>query len=306
VRGVGGEKLIYKRCAVINLIGGMYLQTNVKVGDIMTRDVAYVTIPGDREQVLEILREKQISGVPVVKDGKLVGIITRSDLLRNPSENQIAMLMTRNPISVTPDATLENAAMLMVEHNIQRLPVVEDGKLVGIITVRDIINAIAELDIMEDVNKYLASRVVAVWSETPLPVVGMIMELADVKACPVLTSELELAGVVRDKDLIMYSVVEDSLHHSDMSSASDEDEWTWESMRDTLKLYYSVSRIKLQDIPVKDAMKETPTVSLNGAYVSEVARLMRRKDIEQVPVVTASNRLYGMVCDKDLIKCLID
>ncbi len=169
MRGVGGEKLIYKRCAVINLIGGMYLQTNVKVGDIMTRDVAYVTIPGDREQVLEILREKQISGVPVVKDGKLVGIITRSDLLRNPSENQIAMLMTRNPISVTPDATIENAAMLMVEHNIQRLPVVEDGKLVGIITVRDIINAIAELDIMEEVNKYLASRVVAVWSETPLP-----------------------------------------------------------------------------------------------------------------------------------------
>lgn len=278
---------------------------NIKVKNVMTKEVAYATVPGSRHEVLQILKTKHISGVPVVKDGKVVGIVTRTDLLKNPTEEQLAILMTRNPITISPDATIETAARLMSVHGVRRLPVVENGVLVGIITATDLLGIIAENGFDESIKPYVAPSVVSVWDETPLPVVGMIMELADVKASPVLNSELELVGIVTDKDLIAASVVEDSLHQSDISAGSDEDAWTWESMRDTLKLYYSISRIKLPDRPVKEAMRDAPAVGINGSVVSEVARLMRRNGLEQLPVITAENRLKGIVRDSDVIRCLI-
>ncbi|MHC1593344.1 MAG: CBS domain-containing protein [Methermicoccaceae archaeon] len=279
---------------------------NTKIKDVMTREVAHATVPGSRHEVLQILKSQHVSSVPVVKDGKLVGIVTRSDLLKNPTEEQLAILMTRNPITATPETSVKSVARLMNGHKIRRLPVVRDGKLVGIVTVTDLLGVIADNGFDEGIAPYVARSVMSVWSETPLPVVGMIMELADAKAMPVLDHELELVGIVTDKDLISASVVEDTLQQADISAGSDEDAWTWESMRDTLKLYYSISRIKLPDKPVKEAMREgTPAVGINGSTVSEVAKLMRRNLLEQLPVITGENRLKGIVRDRDLIRCLI-
>ena len=155
---------------------------SIKVEEIMVREVAYAELPGTRDEVLEILKNRHISGVPIVKDGKLVGIVTRTDLLKNPEEEQIALIMTRNPITITPNRSIVEASMLILENNIRRLPVVENHVLTGIITIADIVETIAKLNITTPISKYIGDSVVAVWSETPLPVVGAIMELADVKA----------------------------------------------------------------------------------------------------------------------------
>ena len=68
------------------------------VKDCMQSDVIYVSVPGTREDVLLTMAEKQVNGVPVVKKGSrtLVGIVTRTDLLRKADENQLAMLMVRD------------------------------------------------------------------------------------------------------------------------------------------------------------------------------------------------------------------
>ena len=57
---------------------------NVTINDIMVREVAYAELPGGRDEVLEILKNKHISGIPVVRNGEVVGIVTRTDLLKNP------------------------------------------------------------------------------------------------------------------------------------------------------------------------------------------------------------------------------
>jgi len=77
--------------------------------------------------VLKILKRTGISGVPVIKNKKLVGIITRKDLLRKPEETQLGLLMTPKPTTTTPDTDLREAAELLVKHKIRRLPVVESG-----------------------------------------------------------------------------------------------------------------------------------------------------------------------------------
>ena len=59
----------------------------ILVRDVMVREVAYAEIPGNRDDVLKTLQDRKVSGLPVVKKGEVVGIITRSDLLRNREED---------------------------------------------------------------------------------------------------------------------------------------------------------------------------------------------------------------------------
>jgi CBS domain-containing protein len=280
---------------------------NIIVDDVMIREVASAELPGSRDEVLEILKTKHISGVPIVKNGELLGIVTRTDLLKNREEEQIALIMTRNPVTISPGKSIAEAARLILENNIRRLPVVENNKLSGILTIADIIGAMAKMNITTPISDYLVNHVVSVWSETPISVVGAIMELADVKAVPILDSNMALVGVASDKDLIGASIIEDRTEVSNMSSGSDDDAWTWESMRDTMSLYYSVSKIKLPGYPVKDIIKfkGEPETVVSSSQVSESAKKMRRKRLDQIPVITSSRNLLGLLRDKDLLKAII-
>ncbi len=281
------------------------MKKDIKVRDIMVEDVAYVTVPGTRDELMAICRSRYISGAPVVKDGRVVGIVTRQDLLKNPNEEQIALLMTRNPITIGPDASMNEAAKLMLSNKIRRLPVVMGDKLVGIISVADIVRAIADLDITEPISNYIGDDTVAVWDETPLPVVGRIMELAGVKAAPILNTELDLVGLITDRDLINAAVIEDRTMNSDLSLGSDEDKWSWEGMRDTMKLYYSISKISLPDRLVKEVMVKDPVTATRNSQVSECARVMSENKFDQLPVVSARGKLVGLLFDRNLLKVLV-
>ena len=280
---------------------------SITVDEVMVSEVASAALPGSRDEVLQILKTKHISGVPIVKDGELTGIVTRTDLLKHPEEEQIAMLMTRSPVTIPPDKSIVDAARVILEKKIRRLPVVDDHSLMGIITIADIVGAISRLNITSPISGYIGDNVVSVWSETPIVVVGAIMDLADVKAVPILDLNLDLLGVVSDKDLISASAIEDRTEMSSMSAGSDDDAWTWESLRDTMSLYYSVSKIKLPNSPVKEILKhkgETETAVLSS-QVSDCARKMKRNRIDQLPVISSERKLLGLLRDKDLLKAII-
>ncbi len=279
---------------------------SITVDEVMIREVASAALPGSRDEVLQILKTKHISGVPIVKDGELAGIVTRTDLLKHPEEEQIAMLMTRNPVTISPDKSIVDAARVILEKKIRRLPVVDDHSLMGIITIADIVGAIARSNISNPISEYIGDNVVSVWSETPIVVVGAIMELADVKAVPILDSNLDLLGVVSDKDLISASAIEDRTEMSSMSAGSDDDAWTWESLRDTMSLYYSVSKIKLPNSSVKEILKHKgePETAVLSSQVSDCARKMRRNRIDQLPVISSERKLLGLLRDKDLLRAI--
>jgi acetoin utilization protein AcuB len=126
----------------------------------MTREV--ITI-GPKEGVSlakHILEKKRIRHLPVVSNGKLIGIITDRDIRRAlPSHAgsldademsclfdrwQVQEVMTRPVVSVAPQASIEDAASLMLAHAISCLPVLEGGRLVGILTEGDILRALPE------------------------------------------------------------------------------------------------------------------------------------------------------------------
>ena len=270
----------------------------------MTSDVVHVEIPGNRDDVLKILKRTGISGVPVVKNKKIVGIITRKDLLRKPEETQLGLLMTPKPVSIGPDAEIRQAARLLVEHHIRRLPVVEDGHLLGLLSVSDLIHAIAHLKIKEEIKTKYTSNTFALWEETPLPVVGRIMEISGVDAIPILDNENKLQGIISERDLIRNSSIEDSVGVSDFSNGTDDDEWTWESIRDNHTISFGISKVQLPNRPVKLAMVKNVVAVPHNAEVSECALKMRRARVDQLPVINGDKQLVAMLYDRDLIKAL--
>lgn len=281
------------------------MPNSIKVSDIMITDVACATLPGSRDEVLEILKAKKVSGVPVLKDGKLVGIVSRSNLLKNPEEEQLALIMHRDPFTISPDASIVEAAALILEKEVRRLPVVKDDKLEGLISIADIMGALAELDLNQHVGQYMGDHSVSVWDCTPLKVVARIMELSDVSAVSVLNSELDLVGIISDRDIISASIIEDSVEVSNMSNGSDDDHWTWESMRDTMSIYYSVSRIKVPDIIAKNIMITNLVKASYISDVSECALKMKRNRIDQVPIVDANQKFLGLLKDSDILKAIV-
>ena len=278
---------------------------SIKVEDVMIKDVVCATVPGSRDDALKTLKSERISGVPVVKDKRLVGVVTRTDLLKHPEEEQLALIMTRNPITISPECDIADAAKVIHEGKIRRLPVVTDDTLIGLITVADIVGAIADMDLKDPIEEYVRSDLVAIWDGTPLPVVMDILRLSNMEASPVLNSNGELVGIITERDLLNVSEIEDYVEKSDMSAASDGDAWAWESMRDTMNRYYGVSRIKLPEVPVKEAMIKEVITAFRRSEISNCAKKMCRNRVDQIPIVTAHNKLSGLLLDKDLIRVLI-
>ena len=146
----------------------------LKGKDIMTKDV--ITVSPDTEILVatKILLEKHINGVPVLDDaGNLVGILCQSDLIvqqkkiptpslftllngfipltsqkkiekevQKIAATTVAQAMTRNPVVVHPDTTIEAVAALMVDSSYHTLPVMDEGKLIGIIGKEDVLRTL--------------------------------------------------------------------------------------------------------------------------------------------------------------------
>jgi len=275
------------------------------VQDYMTKDVVSVEIPSNRDDILKILKRTGISGIPVRERGKVVGVVTRKDLLRKSEETQVALLMSPKPVVVTPDTPLSDAAAVMVRHNYRRLPVVDDnGSLVGLLSVADLIAAIAQLRIKDEIRDYYLSSTFALWEETPLPLVGRIMEISDVEAVPIMDERGVVSGIISERDLIRNSHIEDSVEVSDFSNGTDDDEWSWESIRDMHTVSYGVSKVQLPERPVRTAMVKSVVTVPKNAGVSECALLMKRSRVDQLPVVNGDKRLIAMLFDRELIRVL--
>lgn len=145
----------------------------IKAKDIMTQGPITISSDTDITTAAKILLEQGINGIPVVDEGKLVGIICQSDLIAQqkglplPSvfnlldafiplksaksiEREVQKIaaikvsdaMTHNPITVGPETGIESVAELMVDKGFHTLPVVQDDKLVGIVGMADILKTI--------------------------------------------------------------------------------------------------------------------------------------------------------------------
>lgn len=136
------------------------METPLKVRDVMTPNPVTISPEESLMEALQMMRLRKIRRIPVVSGGKLVGLLTEGDLKRaEPSTlsdtqeqfaavmegTQVNRIMIQNLITTTPDAPVIDAARTLFKSKYGALPVLEDGKLVGILTDNDLIGALVKL-----------------------------------------------------------------------------------------------------------------------------------------------------------------
>ena len=117
----------------------------MKVRDIMTTDVATATPDTTLEDIATMMREEDTGAIPVLDGDELVGIITDRDIVirciaegKDPVETTVGDVLTEGLETIEPDADVQHAHSLMSRRQVRRLPVVDDGEFIGIISIGDI------------------------------------------------------------------------------------------------------------------------------------------------------------------------
>jgi CBS-domain-containing membrane protein len=197
----------------------------MNVSDIMTADV--LSVPPDESVVTaaQLMLQKRISGLPVIDNGgKLIGIVTEGDFLRRSetgtrrqrprwieffmgpgrladeyvrlSGRKVSDVMTHEVQTVAPDAPLEQIVRLMERHRIKRVPVVDNGKVVGIVTRANLLHAVAsfaqEIAPLSPEDSAIRERLLAALKDQPwAPVTAVHVTVRN--------GVVQLSGVITDE-----------------------------------------------------------------------------------------------------------
>ena len=278
----------------------------MKVEEVMSTDLIVGYVPGTVKSALNLLAKHNVSGMPILKKDtkKVVGVLTRTDIFKNADEEQLALIMSKEVHSVTNDQDIKDAAKLLLEKRIHGLPVVNKKKnLVGIISPKDILKVLSDKNERETEN-YFTNIVAPTYQDTPINIAMEIINITNENALPILNDELKLTGIVTDGDLFKLSHIHESVSQTNMGMGGDEDQWTWEGIRDIVRLHYSTSEVTLPQIPVKEIMITDVVKGFKNTTVSEIANSMLKHDISHIPIVDANDRLIGMISDIDLMACM--
>ncbi|MDK2781139.1 MAG: hypothetical protein PWR13_167 [Archaeoglobi archaeon] len=258
----------------------------MRVEEIMSKDFTVIKEDEYVTKVRKLMRERESRALPVVNEkGHLIGIITESDVLKVTSTKSNVTIdgFIREVPPIYPFSELTELAEAFVGTGEVELPVIkseEDPEVVGIVSVRDLFNAIEDRDVNKKVSEIMTEDVVACSPDDPISKVWNNIIEFGYTGFPVVKDGCVI-GIITRRDLLKYGNVR----------IGKEDE------RGS-RLSHSPKVEKAMTSPVQTISPDSP--------VKEALELMRKLDIGRLPVVDEKRRLLGIVDRYDIIKCYFE
>ncbi len=117
----------------------------MQLKNLMTREVEVIHPNATLQEAAEKMEALDVGPLPVCDGDRLVGMITDRDIAvravadgRDPGSTTVDDVMSRDPVTLTPDQSVDDAIQIVREHNVRRVPVVQDGRPVGIVSIGDL------------------------------------------------------------------------------------------------------------------------------------------------------------------------
>jgi CBS domain-containing protein len=278
---------------------GKIIMINGMVRNWMSSPVVTVSPETSLMEARKIVNERQIRALPIVKEDRLVGIITRRGLLRldlsllddaswsskvDMGEERVSDVMTANPITVSPQALIPKAARVMLENKITALPVIEDGKLIGILTNSDLLRFImAEYSGLKKkipVEHYMTDEVVTIDRETSLLEAHRLMGTKRIRSLPVVDGG-NVVGIVTRTDLM-------SSDPSRLASRNNQE-----------------LSLKVLTQPVEKVMSKTILTISPELPLTEAAREMLEHKVHSLLILDHEKKLAGIITESDLFLMVV-
>jgi CBS domain-containing protein len=299
--------------------------THLTVADVMTRDVAQVQPDTPVSNIVTLLIDRALRALPVIDaDRHVVGIITDGDLItRGPADlsvdlqralplteraaqvatltdepHRAADLMTPNPVTLRANTTLAQAAAVMADRHLKRLPVVDDqGQLVGMVSRSDLLKTVAEglrqrpaeplqlpVGAPATVGEMMLREVPTVHRDTPLAeTLDRLLE-TDKRRVVVVDDDNRVVGIITDGD-----VVERAARRARPGGLRAVLDWLGGGARP------AGLEVAARGRTAADVMT-SPVVTITAdTPIAEAIRLMMAHRIKRLPVVDANGRLVGLV-----------
>ena len=272
------------------------------VADIMTPAPIVAQVPGTRNDVINTMVRNKLTGLPVVRasDGKLMGIVSRRDIFKKFDETQLSLIMKKNIITISPYAPLPEAARIFAEKRIHRIPVVDENKLVGIITPTDILKEIRTMKTAMTAEDVINTTCVTAYEEDPISYAVAAMRVSDVAALCILDAKGDLSGILTDRDMF-----NDQVSDEEAAAKLGVSDTKLIGLRNVLPLFYTATSDYFNNTKaIKDYMVPKPLTVFRKTTLNEVARLMITNDFGQIPVRGTKDELCGMIYDVDVLRAV--
>ena len=275
-----------------------------KVKDYMSSPINVIERNEPIQMARNLMFKYSIGRLPVLDNGKLVGIVTKYDITnrlnqaapewrRRPIDKiPIQIVMTEKPITIFPDATMPQAAELLIENDISGLPVERDGEIVGMITTRDMVKYFSEQDIKATVGDLMSKNILNVHRHHTI---GHVLEEMNVQG-------VSRALVYEDNTTPVGIVTRSGLTFSEMMGPKDEMEtknikMTRKESAAGRKQYRYVKQMPF----VAEDIMTSPIFSLSPEIKAvEASKTLEEKHIIGMPVME-NNEVVGYFSADEII-----
>ena len=178
------------------------------ISDVMVKDVATMSINETVFSAAKNMFEKRISCIIVLDGDKVTGILTETDFLKRIAARkrefthiEIARLMTSPVISISPDTSVLQAGTIAEENHVKKLPVIDNGKLVGIITQTDLVRVLTYYGMWRDIEEIMTPDVVTIQAGATVVEAAEAMTNNNI-SCIVVLKDKEVTGVLTERDIL--------------------------------------------------------------------------------------------------------
>ncbi|MFB0561573.1 MAG: CBS domain-containing protein [Candidatus Lokiarchaeia archaeon] len=258
----------------------------MQVKDIMVKDLFFIDKDDMVSHAIDLMVKKRVSRLLVVDKGKLVGIITEKDMVDRLGSSKMRSLqassvhvsgvMSDNPITVTPQTDIVDAAKIMIDKQISSLPVVEKGELLGVITKSTMTRLCLRVD------DIFVGQIMTKFPITTTPFDRIVnvrrnMLERNISSLPVLENG-ELVGILTEGQIALYLA----------------------QFRESVPGKHQEERIR--HVEVNEIMQKDPPILHPDNKVSEAADLMRKERVKSIPVINYEERLVGILTKTDLTR----
>ncbi|MBR9682087.1 MAG: CBS domain-containing protein [Candidatus Aenigmarchaeota archaeon] len=254
------------------------------VKDIMSKKVLSVSKDDNVQKFISLMQKKRIHEVPVLDKNNFYGMISYKDIISktivNPEKDKIKKVMNSHPPKVTPDTNVEDAARLLFNTGTRCLPVIDNKKLVGLLSYSDIIKSAIN---SKEFRKIKAEDVMAppilASMDTEIGKARVVMREGNVSALPVIDHNGNLGGIVTTFDLL--------------KSIKKHERISWYSA--------AAQMDKIMRIPLSTIMNQAPVTTGVKTSLTQIVNLMTENKTSTI-VILKGKIPEGVVTAKDLLE----
>ena len=261
----------------------------MQIKNLMSEDLITVDKDQNLSDALKLLRKHNVSRLPVTNNKELVGIISERDIANKlgsskyesmpASRLHISSVMVKDVFTVPKEMQLEDVAKLMLDNGIGSVPVMDDEKMVGIVSKADFVTLATGIAFDKiTVKEIMSKELVTVSSTERIVHARRLMIESNVGRLPVVDDE-ELVGMITSKDLMRAFI----------------------DFRKKVPEKYQKSQIK--ELLVEDIMSTNPTSVTKDMSITEISQIIMETGFNGLPVVE-DGKVVGIITQTDILKLI--